>query len=451
MDRKILSLAVAAALLAPGVAPAQSAAAVYFDAIAANEAGSEAREAAREKARAERERSREEGEKAREVAREAREQSDVWHRWAEDYARDIRSSMGTAFAGRLGAPTVKGAPYSAEVVTESSQTLADGNVISRRTQGAVYRDSEGRVRQESGGDGKARSVFIQDPVEGKTVVITPGSKHAVTTSFPKRMNTYVVNAKDRQVVRVDDTEVRIEDGKVFVNGAETPESAVRMTSKRGNDVRIENGQIMINGKPLQTGKRVTPEGGPGVHEIHAPGNVVVRTIESREGEDGTQREEVRVQVIRGSEMPVPPIPPAPPAPPLPMTGKLAVPLPPMPPALPMPPIPGIQSMRFESTAKLGKGVTANLGMRDIEGVKAEGKSTTWTIPAGEIGNRKPIDVVSESWYSPDLQVTVYSRYNDPRTGETLYRLANLKRAEPSPDLFKVPEDVAVKSKDKRGR
>jgi hypothetical protein len=90
-------------------------------------------------------------------------------------------------------------------------------------------------------------------------------------------------------------------------------------------------------------------------------------------------------------------------------------------------------------------------MRDVEGVKAEGKSTTWTIPAGEIGNRKPIDVVSESWYSPDLQVTVYSRYNDPRTGETVYRLANLKRAEPSPDLFKVPEEAAEKSREKRGK
>jgi hypothetical protein len=117
----------------------------------------------------------------------------------------------------------------------------------------------------------------------------------------------------------------------------------------------------------------------------------------------------------------------------------------------MPPIPGIQTMRFESTAKLGKGVTTNLGMRDFEGVKAEAKSTTWTIPAGEIGNRKPIDVVSESWYSPDLQVTVYSRYNDPRTGETIYRLANLKRAEPSADLFKVPEDAGAKTTEKRAR
>ena len=48
-------------------------------------------------------------------------------------------------------------------------------------------------------------------------------------------------------------------------------------------------------------------------------------------------------------------------------------------------------------------------------------------------------------------VTVYSRYNDPRTGETIYRLANLKRAEPSPDLFKVPEDAGAKTSEKGAR
>ena len=79
----------------------------------------------------------------------------------------------------------------------------------------------------------------------------------------------------------------------------------------------------------------------------------------------------------------------------------------------------------------------------------EGKSTTWTIPAGEIGNKKPIQVVSESWYSPELQVTMYSRYNDPRTGESIYRLAGVKRAEPAADLFKVPDDYRMRKREHR--
>ncbi|MEP7262535.1 MAG: hypothetical protein ABI669_15100, partial [Usitatibacter sp.] len=82
------------------------------------------------------------------AAEDARAQADAWKRWAEDYSRDMRSSMGTMFGARLGAhKLVKGAPYSAEVLTESNQNLADGNVISRKTRGAIYRDGEGRTRQ----------------------------------------------------------------------------------------------------------------------------------------------------------------------------------------------------------------------------------------------------------------------------------------------------------------
>jgi len=43
---------------------------------------------------------------------------------------------------------IKGAPYSAETVIESTQTLADGNRINQKTTGRVYRDSEGRTRRE---------------------------------------------------------------------------------------------------------------------------------------------------------------------------------------------------------------------------------------------------------------------------------------------------------------
>src|SRR3954469_1270251 len=105
------------------------------------------------------------------AAQDAAHAADAWKHWAEDYSREMRTSMGTMFGSRLGpGQLVKGAPYSAEVVTESNQALADGNVISRKTSGAVYRDSEGRTRQESGSDRGGRSVFISDPVAGKSYV-----------------------------------------------------------------------------------------------------------------------------------------------------------------------------------------------------------------------------------------------------------------------------------------
>ena len=54
----------------------------------------------------------------------------------------ISPEMG--FNGKL----VKGAPYSAQAVTESTQTLGDGNRIVRKSTATVYRDSEGRTRRE---------------------------------------------------------------------------------------------------------------------------------------------------------------------------------------------------------------------------------------------------------------------------------------------------------------
>ena len=43
--------------------------------------------------------------------------------------------------------------------------------------------------------------------------------------------------------------------------------------------------------------------------------------------------------------------------------------------------------------------TESLGRQTIEGVQAEGRRTTMTIPAGQAGNDLPIHIVVESWYS----------------------------------------------------
>jgi hypothetical protein len=91
-----------------------------------------------------------------------------------------------------------------------------------------------------------------------------------------------------------------------------------------------------------------------------------------------------------------------------------------------------------------KATTKDLGTRDFNGIKAEGKLRSYEIPAGEIGNRNPIVVSDETWYSPDLQVSVYTKHSDPRSGDTVFRLDNLKREEPAASLFAVPSDYTVK-------
>lgn len=84
-----------------------------------------------------------------------------------------------------------------------------------------------------------------------------------------------------------------------------------------------------------------------------------------------------------------------------------------------------------------------LGSKVIEGLSADGVRHTITIPAGQIGNEKPIEIVDEMWRSPELQITVQSMHNDPRMGATTYSLKSVSRAEPASTLFQVPPDYTV--------
>jgi hypothetical protein len=210
----------------------------------------------------------------------------------------------------FGGATVKGAPYSATAVTESIQTLKDGNSITRRDSTSVYRDSDGRTRKEQtlsaigpfAADGKAHQMtFIQDPVAGVH---------------------YVLDAQNKAAQKM----------------------------------------------------KANTKAGPGRQRP-----------QSREREDrGPQNHKLSGQV------------------------------------------------RVES-----------LGTQVIEGVQAEGKRSTFTIPAGQIGNEKAIEIVDERWYSSELQVMVLSRHSDPRMGEHVYRLTNISRSEPAKTLFEVPSDYTV--------
>jgi hypothetical protein len=86
----------------------------------------------------------------------------------------------------------------------------------------------------------------------------------------------------------------------------------------------------------------------------------------------------------------------------------------------------------------------DLGTQSIEGVSAEGKRETVTIPAGQIGNERPIEIVSETWYSPELHTMVVRKHSDPRVGETVFRLTEIKRTEPDAALFQAPAGMKMK-------
>ncbi len=81
--------------------------------------------------------------------------------------------------------------------------------------------------------------------------------------------------------------------------------------------------------------------------------------------------------------------------------------------------------------------------KTIEGLNCTGKRTTVTIPAGQIGNEKPIAIVQETWYSPDIEAVVQSTTSDPRSGTTTYKLQNVQRKEPPAEMFEPPSDYSV--------
>jgi hypothetical protein len=150
-------------------------------------------------------------------------------------------------------------------------------------------------------------------------------------------------------------------------------------------------------------------------------------------------EPVRAAAGRGDA----PSPPAPPG------------APPAPPPLPPPPPPGGDSRPLPGTftprtlpfggAPLVGGRQESLGTRQIEGVSATGWRSRMTIPVGQVGNDRPLEITEERWESAELQMLIRSHRSDPRTGEVDYRLANIVRAEPPASLFEVPSDYTVTS------
>ena len=235
------------------------------------------------------------------------------------------AELGIGFVGfeaGIGGKTVTGAPFSAEVSTQSTQTLADGNTIQHSTTGTFARDSQGRTRREmtlpeigpfaASGEAPPHMVEIYDAVAGVHYILDPFRK-----------------------------------------------VAHKMEQRRG-------------------GKHMN---------ITTPGPMP--------GPDG-QDAGIAISVQPGP------------------------------------------NDRNEVT-------TTSLGTQTVNGVEAQGTRYTRIIPAGQIGNSKPITIVTERWYSPDLQMVVMNKRTDPMSGDSVTQFTDIQRGEPDPALFQVPSDYTVKA------
>lgn len=279
------------------------------------------------------------------------------------------------FAGHelAGERVVRGAPYCADAMHETVQTLADGNRIVRKQQTRLCRDGEGRTRQEVERGGR-KLVWLRDPVAKAAWLLDPARKTVRRAGAA---------GEDAAMAAVLQREHLDRLGEQARAAAETARTQAR-----------------------QAGRTAAPPAPP-VPPM-PPAAPVVITRPAGPGEVGRQ---IEFQVLR-------------------LDGDGAP---------PQPPMIHWQAQRF---APRGAGVLSALGSKEIDGVRVNGERESWTIEAGKVGNEKPIVITREVWTSPDLLLTVQSRDADPRSGETLYRLANLKRGEPDAALMKVPADYA---------
>jgi hypothetical protein len=252
--------------------------------------------------------------------------------------------FGSAFGG-----VVKDVPFSAEMVSESIQILYDGNRIVSRSTTVMYRDSQGRTRNEfsfkpllqSGNNIEHKSVSISDPVSGVTYMLDPQNRIAHKYTIPQGVNAFA---------------------SYSTAGAVTYQS--RVTTSKG--IKAEN-----------------PTGSQGA-----------RSFESLDAK------------VSSSPKPSP---------------------------------------FFSLPEKLEP-----LGKQMIEGVEADGTRMIQIIPAGAMGNERPMEVTHERWYSPELQMHVLTKTSDPRSGESTQRLTNLIRSEPDASLFQPPSDYTIREVETSG-
>jgi hypothetical protein len=85
----------------------------------------------------------------------------------------------------------------------------------------------------------------------------------------------------------------------------------------------------------------------------------------------------------------------------------------------------------------------DLPPQTINGIAARGSRITSTVPAGAVGNDREFKIVSERWYSDDLQVLLKTVNSDPRFGTNTYELTNIVQAPPDPALFQIPADYSA--------
>jgi hypothetical protein len=311
---------------------------------------------------------------------------------------DTFGSLGAIYGSTYG--VVKDAPFSAEMVFERIQTLSDGNRIVTRSSTVMYRDSQGRIRNEHSfklphliGDKNRehKTISIFDPVGGVSYTLDPQTRTAYKYTLPSPPRSsdvvpsisYSKGSKFKTVVSQLGKQLGL--NVVY-------DDSVKETQQINDPIELEN---VTMAKAL---------------------DIILRTYKcSFEQVDGRT---IRIYEENPGKSPGPE-----------SFESFYANVPPY--------------LKASSMLTL-LDRSESLGKQMIEGVEAEGKRIIQTIPATATGNERPIEVLHERWYSWELQIDVMTKWIDSRLGESTQRLTNLTRSEPDASLFQVPTDYTIR-------
>ena len=288
----------------------------------------------------------------------------------------ISSSM-IGVAGPLGAQSAAGKPIAAEFVTVHHQDFTDGNRISRTTASVIYRDAAGRIRRES-----------QLSVPGLPAGIAAAT--FITIVDHQLGCGWVLDPQEMVAHRYE------------LNGA-GPSYVARLSAQgSGSGLHSpdskpagEGAANTVDNPRWRLHARAPHRAGPSQDYAAAPGAMSSGAASSQLG-SSFQPEE---------------------------TGFASAP-----------------AMRIDQPflAAPNPVRTENLGEEIILGFRVHGTRVITTLPPGEIGNAGPIDIVSEQWFSPDLELVMRSMHRDPWGGEFTTTVTKVSRGEQAAWLFQVP-------------
>jgi hypothetical protein len=88
-------------------------------------------------------------------------------------------------------------------------------------------------------------------------------------------------------------------------------------------------------------------------------------------------------------------------------------------------------------------VRDNLGTRTLEGLELIGTRETQTVAAAVTGANRPLVVVKEFWYSSRLGINVLTDRTDPRSGQAIFTVSDIRLSEPASSLFALPVNFRI--------